>query len=328
MRFTLFSFLSVLMLNSCVSSGIHQELKDTHTKLTDEHQKLEVEKQDLEDKNKELEQEVEALNSDLDEMDIENKKLNSERIAFKDQYDEIKLTYDMLLENNTNLLERSSSANQKMLQDLNKIRDELNKKEKRLIIKQYDLDSTKVEIEKKQKKINQLERSIADKEKAMSRLKTNITDALKSFSSKKLKIEHKNGRIYISLDNSLLFKSASWTIEKKGSNALKQIASVLSKHKDISILIEGHTDNDPLKSKPGAPIQDNWDLSVRRATEVVKTILKNKNIDPKQITAAGRGQYMPLVKNNTKENRAKNRRIDVILYPDFNKLEELIKSVK
>lgn len=328
MKTLTYLLLPCLALTSCVSSSIHQELKTKHDKLTESHDKLEVEKQDLDDKNKELEQEVNALNSDLDEMDLENKKLNSERIAYKDQYDEIKQTYDLLLENNTNLLKRSSSANQKMLKDLNKIRDELNKKEARLIRKQYDLDSTTMEVSKKTNKIAQLERSIAKKEKAMNQLRNSITEALKSFAGKNLKIEKKHGRIYISLDNSLLFKSGSWNLEKKGNQALNQIASVLSKHKDISILIEGHTDNDPIKPKKGAPIQDNWDLSVRRATEVVKSILKNKKIDPKQITAAGRGQYMPLVDNNTKENRAKNRRIDVILYPDFNKLEELIKSVK
>jgi len=126
----------------------------------------------------------------------------------------------------------------------------------------------------------------------------------------------------VSLDESLLFASGSYDVGSKGTDVLKKLAKVLETNTDINIVVEGHTDNVPLKSK--GDIQDNWDLSVKRATSVVKIITNNSKTNPKRLTAAGRGEYLPLDLSNTVEGRKKNRRIEVILTPKLDELFELL----
>jgi chemotaxis protein MotB len=133
----------------------------------------------------------------------------------------------------------------------------------------------------------------------------------------------KNGKVYVSLDEKLLFKSASWDIDANGKNALKNLSGVLEKNPDIQILIEGHTDNVPYNSG-GGQIKDNWDLSVKRATTVVRVLLEGSKIDAKRLTASGRSQYLPVDDGNTVDARQKNRRTEIILTPDLSELYRLI----
>ena len=134
----------------------------------------------------------------------------------------------------------------------------------------------------------------------------------------------KNGKVYVSLDNSLLFTSGSYDVEAKGTEVLKKLAKVLEQNQDINIVVEGHTDNVPLKGS--GDIRDNWDLSVKRATSVVKIITTSSKVDPKRLTAAGRSEYLPLDVSNTTDGRKKNRRIEIILTPKLDELFELLES--
>ena len=154
-------------------------------------------------------------------------------------------------------------------------------------------------------------------------LKDKVTNALKGFIDNGLNIHEKNGKVYVSMDEKLLFASGSWVVGEQGLVAIKELAKILESDTTINILIEGHTDNVPYKGN--SQVKDNWDLSVMRATSVVKALLKDSSIAPERISAAGRGEFVPVEENLTPEARAKNRRTEIILTP---KLDELFKIIE
>ena len=152
-----------------------------------------------------------------------------------------------------------------------------------------------------------------------------MSKALLSFDGKGLTVEQRNGKVYVSMENKLLFKSGSWAVGSEGKQAIKQLAMVLEQNKDISVLIEGHTDDDPYIGD--SKLSGNWDLSVKRATAIVRLLLQNKGVMPENITAAGKGEYSPVVPNSSADNRSKNRRIEVILAPKLDEIGKLLQAL-
>ena len=155
----------------------------------------------------------------------------------------------------------------------------------------------------------------------MKALRQKVSDALLSFQGNGLTVSMKNGKVYVSLEERLLFESGSTIVDSKGVDALRNIAKLLEKENDINVLVEGHTDNVPIKS---ATIKDNWDLSVLRATSIIRIIMANSKIDAKRLTAAGKGEFFPIDKANTPEARRKNRRTEIILSPKLDELFEIL----
>ena len=147
-------------------------------------------------------------------------------------------------------------------------------------------------------------------------------DALVGFEGKGLTITQRDGKIYVSLENRLLFPSGSWQVDSEGRRAIAEITKVLVAQPDIRVMIEGHTDNVPYRGQ--GVLKDNWDLSVMRATAIVKLITQNPSIDPRNITAAGRSEYDPVLPNTNSDNRARNRRTEVIITPDLSAIEKMI----
>lgn len=178
------------------------------------------------------------------------------------------------------------------------------------------------ELEARQRRIEELERVIARQDSIARRLNQLLRDALLGFKSDELTIEIKNGKVYISMSDKLMFKSGSAEVESKGREALEIIGRVINQNKDFEIMVEGHTDNVPIKT---AIFKDNWDLSVARATSMVRLLTNDHKIEPKSITASGRGEFEPKGSNETAEGRAQNRRTEIILSP---KLEELMMLIK
>ena len=209
---------------------------------------------------------------------------------------------------------------QKTQVDLQSQEDALRALESSLLKKETDLKKLTADLASREKRVNELESMINKKDELLSALKKKVKEALLGFENNGLTIEQKNGKVYVSLDESLLFASGSYDVGAKGTDVLKKLAKVLENNTDIDVVVEGHTDNVPLKSS--GDIQDNWDLSVKRATSVVKIITNNSKTNPKRLTAAGRGEYLPLDLSNSVDGRKKNRRIEVILTP---KLDELFK---
>lgn len=193
--------------------------------------------------------------------------------------------------------------------------EELNKREQ-------ELETQQQELREKEKKVKELRSALDKKDSLMNAIKDKLSEALISFKSDELTLSSKDGKLYVSLSEKLLFKSGSATVDAKGKEAIAKLSEILAKYPDLSILVEGHTDN--VQLKPGK-FTDNWDLSSTRAISIVKILLGNHDLDPKRITAAGRSEYNPLVSNDTPEGRAINRRTEIILTP---KLDELLNMIK
>jgi chemotaxis protein MotB len=185
-------------------------------------------------------------------------------------------------------------------------------------------DSLSNSLIEREKKVKELEQILANKDKAVKDLKDRISNALLNFKENDLTVKVKNGKVYVSLAEQLLFGSGSIEVDKKGVTALQQLAKAIKDQKDIQIVIEGHTDNVPI-SKKSAYMQDNWDLSVMRATSITK-ILTGAGVTPKQITAAGKGEFSPLAANDNPQNKQKNRRTEIIITPNLDELFKLLES--
>ncbi len=231
--------------------------------------------------------------------------------------------YNRLLEGNLADTKKLSGELQLTQEQLLKKQDELKSLAAELDAKKKTLDDLTAELKKREVRVAELEGILKSKDDATNELKKKLSDALLGFEGKGLTITQKNGKVYVSMDESLLFASGSTSVEAKGIEALKKVAKVLEQNPDINIVIEGHTDDVPMVGK--GEIKDNWDLSVMRATSIVKIITKNSSVDSKRLTAAGRGEYFPIDANKTAEARKKNRRTEIILTP---KLDELFKVLE
>lgn len=178
------------------------------------------------------------------------------------------------------------------------------------------------ELEAREKRLAELQSIINKQDSLLNALNDIVKKALLAFNSDEISVEMKNGKVYVSMSDKLLFKSGSAAVEEKGKDAIKTLADVLNKNPDIDVLIEGHTDNVPMKS---AKYPDNWALSADRALSIVRMLSDENGVNPKRLEAAGRGEFYPKATNETAEGRAKNRRTEIILSP---KLDELYKMIE
>ncbi|HOX82966.1 MAG TPA: OmpA family protein [Chryseolinea sp.] len=185
-------------------------------------------------------------------------------------------------------------------------------------------DSLSISLAEREKKVRELEQVMASKDKAVQDLKNKISNALLNFKENDITVKVKNGKVYVSLAEQLLFGSGSITVDSKGVTALQQLAKAIKDQRDINIMVEGHTDNVPI-SKKSQYMNDNWDLSVMRATSITK-ILTKAGVSDKQITASGRGESMPLAANDTAQNKQKNRRTEIIITPNLDELFRILES--
>ena len=263
------------------------------------------------EKNK-LQNSEDSLQQSLDKLDL---KLSDTQAYLEISRDSTKLGLKIneLLNEELDLVKKNSTL---------KIQENIAKNN--ALIKKIAIKETELLL--RTERINRLEKIISSQKKILSDLKNRISEALLNYKGKGLSIKQRNGKVYISMENKLLFKSGKWNIELQGKQALMRLSKVLEENPDISILIEGHTDNIPFTSK-GA-MESNWDLSTKRATAVVKILLENNNILPQNLTAAGKSEFVPIASNTTIEGRAANRRIEIILSPSLDKIIELINSEK
>ncbi|MBX3162907.1 MAG: OmpA family protein [Bacteroidetes bacterium] len=246
------------------------------------------------------------------------------------KYDKINVLNEKLQERLAKLVSGEASDNARLSDNLQSTQEQLLKKQdelqalgEQLQRQKAGLDLLRSELEKREARVDELESILKKKDDALADLKKKLSDALVGFENKGLTITQKNGKVYISMDESLLFASGKTNVEAKGVEALRNVAKVLEQNADINVMVEGHTDDVPMKG--AGEIKDNWDLSVMRATSVTKILLTSAKIDGERITAAGRGDFFPLDKGKTAEARKKNRRTELILSP---KLDELLKVLE
>ena len=187
------------------------------------------------------------------------------------------------------------------------------------------LNQKKNELNERERTINELQQMINAQNEKVRKLLSSVKEALLGFSSDELTVREKDGKVYVAMSDKLLFQSGSARLDKRGEEALGKLAEVLNKQTDIDVFIEGHTDNKPINT---VQFKDNWDLSVIRATSVVRILIKNYNVNPLQIQPSGRGEYMPVDDNETAEGRSKNRRTEIIMAPKLDKLFQMLQSTE
>jgi chemotaxis protein MotB len=187
---------------------------------------------------------------------------------------------------------------------------------------QSEIERVMSELNKRDEKLKSLQVALARNDSITRAMKNKVSDALLGFQGKGLSVYTKNGKVYVSMEEKLLFESAKWDVGSEGVSALKNLSKVLEKNPDINVMIEGHTDNVPFRGT--GQVRDNWDLSVMRATSIVKILMEGSSIDPKRLITAGRSEYLPVDPDNTPAARAKNRRTDIILTPKLDELLQLI----
>ncbi|WP_010135458.1 OmpA family protein [Ochrovirga pacifica] len=305
--------LSAIVLSSCVTKKRFVELSNKYDKLYKTNGELIAKNDELLKANNQLENEIEELQKQKQKVKNQLSLLEQELEATQKKQENLKDSYDLLASKSSSEISAKAKENQQLLKALEE-------KEEKLFTEEANLRKLQAALEARSKRIADLEALIASKEQAMQALKKAISDALIGFEGKGLTVEHRDGKIYVSMDNKLLFRSGKWSVEAQGKSAVEELAKVLVQNPEIEVLIEGHTDNVPYR---GAIIEDNWDLSVKRATAIVR-ILEKQNVAPKQMTAAGRGEYKPVAENTSPEGKAKNRRIEIILSPNLDEVTKLL----
>jgi chemotaxis protein MotB len=247
------------------------------------------------------------------EADYKLAKVNLENL--QKEYDELNARFSTALAGNRN-------ENQKLLRELQEARDNLNRREAEVNEKQRELDRLLAEFREKEKRVNELQAILDRKEAELRTIRDKVMEALLGFTDKGLTVFTKDGKVYVSMDERLLFASGSWQVNSEGQRAIREVATVLAQNQEINVMVEGHTDNVPFRGRGDA--KDNLDLSVMRATAITRILLENKGVSPSRVTSAGRGEWMPIVANDTPDNRAKNRRSEIILTPNLDELMNLI----
>lgn len=307
--------LTLVLAVSCVSPKIYKELEAKYANLKQENRKILDENEDLLFSKTTAENELKQLQSAYKEAVAQRDKLQSDYDAAKANVDALKASYDALEKNSSAAITANSKKNRELLA-------ELEAKEQAMAAENLRLDKLKQELADRSNRVAELEKVIADKDAAMTALKDAISRALTDFEGKGLTVEQHDGKVYVSMENKLLFNSGSWAVGSEGRRAVQQLGTVLGANPDIAVLIEGHTDNVPYQSN--GPINNNWDLSTKRATAIVNILREDASINPENLTAAGRGEFAPIATNDTQEGKAKNRRIEVILTPKLDELSKLL----
>ncbi len=320
----------LLFSSSCVTLKRYRDLESTNGSLENSMDKLKTTNRELEIRQTENQSRIKVLEGQV--KDLEKQILDERRKynVMEQKYLKSEELYQNLLKIQNELVSGSDIETRKLLAELQQNQQELLVKEDYLRTLEDSLNQKKVNLEILQKdfedqqaRLVELEYVINQKDSLMTALTSKVSEALFSFKDDELSVEMRNGMLYVSMEEKLLFKSGSFEVGDKGKDATNKLSAVLEVNPDIQILIEGHTDNVPYNGATNLMI-DNWDLSVKRATSIVRILMKNSNIDASRLTAAGRSKYLPVDTNETAEGKQKNRRIEIILTPKLDELFDLI----
>lgn len=321
--------LIVFTASSCVSSKVYKDLQAKFADLEAENTTLRKGRDGAQAAEEVAQARISNLETELAQLREKSAQVKSEMESLNSRYKDLNRSYEYLLENNNNLLASNQAENKKLVEKLNKLQAELASKEDSLRtendrLKKLDANLQKLgeAIQSREARISELESAMARKDSTVEVVRQRLRDALRNFEGKGLTVEERNGKVYVSLENSLLFPSASWTVQAEGKKALEELAVVLAENPDLQVMVEGHTDGDAFNGRTA--VKDNWDLSVMRATSIVKIIVANTGVSKANITAAGRSEYVPIASNDSPEGKAKNRRTEIIITPNLSELQEIL----
>ena len=319
----------LLIAASCVSGRKYNNLSETSQHFMNERDVLKAANIGLEMKNAELEARQASVEKDIDDMKRQYASVEAERVKALNDLSSLTARYNELQSAQEDLIRGNVRETQRILGELRAAQGNLQDKEEllrqlsaSLDIKKSELDELSFELERRNARLLELERVLDAQKSIVQDLKAKVSEALLGFENNGLTVTMKDGKVYVSLDEQLLFRSGSYEIDANGRNAIRRLSGVLERNPDIQITIEGHTDNVPFRGS--GQLSDNWDLSVKRATTVVRTLLDGSRINPQRLTASGRSQYLPIDDRNTVDARQKNRRTEIILTPDLGELYKII----
>ena len=287
----------LLSLNSCVSNRVFNDLESRYAQLKDNFNRQTKSIENLNTEIKDLTKKFVTLKDTLEKTEDS---LNQKQ----QKLEQLESSLDLLKQNSETELKERIAENEALME---KIAEREN------------------ELADRMARVDELEGLITRQQEAMRNLKEKLSDALLNFEDKGLTVEARDGKVYVSMENKLLFRSGSWTVGVEGRLAIEELGNVLADNPDIAILIEGHTDSVPYSGK--GPLKGNWDLSTKRATAIVNQLLENPDIIPQNLTAAGRGEYLPIAPNSTRQGRAANRRIEVVLSPKLDEIKQIINTI-
>lgn len=321
----------LVLWSSCVTPKIHNALIAEHeaTRLALKNQ----EKQtfDLQSELEELSARIKSLQSKISDLRDNQRKNKESLTVLQQKHDSLNESYDLLVSKSSREIANKAKETKKLLNELENLQKELFVKQDELAMlsnslsdKENELALAQAELASRSLRVAELESIINKKDSIVSALKQTISKALIGLEGDGLKIEQRNGKVYVSLEEELLFASGKYEVNTRGVEALNKLAVALASQQDFEILVEGHTDSIPLSGR--GLVIDNWDLSVMRATNVVKVLIKNSNLNPLYLTAAGRAEFVPIAENTTSEGRSQNRRIEIILAPNLDDLYKLLEE--
>jgi chemotaxis protein MotB len=325
------SLLFVLFTFSCVSTTKYHEMEyrtktitEDRDRLLEQNEKFSVDNAEMRAKLKSLEEEINSLTSESDETKEAYDKLSDEYNNLNRRYEDLQKTQEAVLSGHTRETQRLLTELQKTQEDMQLKEDRLRDLEKNINDRIKEAERLRQQLDERNKRLVELERILSSQDSLMRALKNTIADALFGFQKDGLSVTVRDGKVYVSMEEKLLFKTGSIEVDPKGVSALKKLGQTIEDIPDIYITIEGHTDDVPVIVNPS--YRDNWDLSVKRATSIVRILLENSSIDPEKLIASGRGEYLPVDTRQTPDARQKNRRTEIIITPRLDELYRLLES--
>lgn len=319
----------LFILASCVPQKEFKKLQREHEQCSQLNDSLTQKNRKLTVTNKELTARIDVLEKRTERLARDSMKRAERIVEYRQQNEQLRDKYEDLKDTQENILKGTNKETRELLREVQSSQEQLQEKEdrleelgKNLTSERERLNDLRAQLNQKKERLVELERMLNRKDSMVNALKQKVSNALYGFEGEGLDVKIKNGKVYVSMDDKLLFPSGSTQIDQRGKEALNTLASVLERNKDINVMVEGHTDNVPVISNPR--FNDNWDLSVKRATAVVRVLMNNSNLKGERIIAAGRSKYLPLELNKTEQGRRINRRTEIILTPKFGELLEIL----
>ena len=329
---------AIFIVASCVPSRKFQDLQDKYYELEGMRQAFETGQSQLKEDYEFCRQEYLSLLDGMARMKKDSVDLQQQILTEKEKLSKHEADYQAILENTEQLKNEVSQVGEQTASEITKRELEIERKQLELEKKEQELEAFKKELDAlsgqnetlsgelktRSEQIAELESALNAQKEKSELLKNNILSALTQFDNTELTVENRNGKIYVSLSEKLLFKSGSVTVDPVGVEALGKLAEVIKKNQNLIVTVEGHTDNVPMKGS-GA-IKDNWDLSLLRASSIVKILTQKYYVSPDRVLASGKGEFSPVASNDTSEGRARNRRTEIIITPKVDEILNILHS--
>jgi chemotaxis protein MotB len=321
MRNTLFLLLAAtLILQACVPQRKFAEMESRKKTVEAENAALKSQNEQLSATLTETQASLELCSVELEKLKSDTLELGKAYRQLRTQYDKINELNDILSAKNSQMLQFANEENKKLLSDLNIAQEKLQAREDALKVLEKTVDAKQSALKDREERLQELEALLSAQREASEALRDKVQQALLGFRDKGLSVSEKDGKVYVSMEAKLLFASGSTSVDPNGRKALVDLAKAIENEVDMEIIVEGHTDTDKISS--ASIPRDNWELSVLRATEVIKIMTANSHIKPAVLSAAGRSEYHPV----NAADKSKNRRIEIILQPNLTELYNIIEN--